>query len=199
MDGVTRPNGPAQHPGPLQQLARNAWQIVLGIAVASIVLGIIVLAWPNATLHVVGVLFGLYLLISGIAQVAAAFGTHAETSMRMLAFISGVLSILLGIFSLRGALESILLLALWIGIGLLFRGFSTLISATSDPDMPAGGWQVFAGLLGVIAGVVVLVAPVGSVTALAVLVGIWLLFMGIAETWTALQLRAEARRLPPGA
>jgi uncharacterized membrane protein HdeD (DUF308 family) len=198
MDGVTRENGAGPLAGPLAQLARNAWQLVLAIALASIVLGIVVLAWPHATLHVVGVLFGIYLLISGLAQVAASFGTHAETSMRVLAFVSGALSILLGIFALRGPLESILLLALWIGIGWLFRGFATLISATSDPDMPAGGWQIFAGLLGVIAGVVVLVAPVASVTALAVLVGIWLLFMGVAETWTALRLRAEARRLPPG-
>jgi len=195
---MTSRSGSGPVAGPLQQLAHSAWQIMMAIAVASFVLGLIVLTWPNATLHVVGVLFGLYLLISGIAQVAASFGTHAETSMRVLAFVSGALSILLGIFCLRGALESILLLALWIGISWLFRGFALLISATSDPEMPAGGWQIFAGLVIVIAGIVVLVAPLASIWALALLVGIWLLFTGVVDGWTALRLRAHAKQLPPG-
>ena len=186
-------------PGPLQQLAHSAWQILMAIAVASFVLGLIVLTWPHATLHVVGVIFGLYLLISGIAQVAASFGTHAETSMRVLAFVSGALSILLGIFCLRGPLESILLLALWIGISWLFRGFSLLISSTSDPEMPASGWQILAGLIIIIAGIVVLVSPLSSIWALALLVGIWLLFMGLVEGWTALRLRHEAKHRPTGA
>ena len=90
MDGMTSKSGTGPMPGPLQQLAHSAWQILMAIAVASFVLGLIVLTWPHATLHVVGVIFGLYLLISGIAQVAASFGTHAETSMRVLAFVSGV-------------------------------------------------------------------------------------------------------------
>jgi len=198
MDGMTSKSGAGPMPGPLQQLAHSAWQILLAIAVASFVLGLIVLTWPHATLHVVGVIFGLYLLISGIAQVAASFGTHAETSMRVLAFVSGALSILLGIFCLRGPLESILLLALWIGISWLFRGFSLLISSTSDPAMPASGWQIFAGLIIIIAGIVVLVSPLTSIWALALLVGIWLLFIGVVEGWTALKLRNEAKHLPAG-
>ncbi|HET9168339.1 MAG TPA: DUF308 domain-containing protein, partial [Actinospica sp.] len=116
-------------PGPLQQVARNAWQAVLMIGVAAIVFGVVALVWPHATLRVIGILFGIFLLVSGIMQLAAAFGTHAETSLRVLAFISGAISIMLGLFCFRGALESILLLAIWIGIGWIFRGVSQLAAA----------------------------------------------------------------------
>jgi uncharacterized membrane protein HdeD (DUF308 family) len=198
MNAATRENGAELLPGPLQQLARSAWQVVLVIGVASIVLGILVLAWPHASLAVVGVLFGIYLLVSGVLQLVAAFGTHTETSMRVLAFISGALSILLGLFCLRGALETILLLALWIGIGWLFRGIAMVVAAASDPHMPARGWQIFAGMVGAAAGVVVLITPVTSITVLTVLAGIWLLFMGVVETGTAIRIRAHAKQLPPG-
>jgi uncharacterized membrane protein HdeD (DUF308 family) len=198
MNAVTRDDGAELLPGPLQQVARSAWQVVLTIGVASIVLGIVVLSWPHATLSVVGVIFGIYLLVSGVLQLFAAFGTHAETSLRMLAFVSGAVSILLGLFCLRGALESILLLALWIGIGWLFRGIAMVVAAVSDPLMPARGWHVFAGMMGVIAGVVVLVTPEKSITVLTVLAGIWLLFMGVVETGTAIRIRAHAKQLPTG-
>jgi uncharacterized membrane protein HdeD (DUF308 family) len=185
-------------PGPLQQLARNAWQAVLLIGVCAVLLGIMVLAWPRATLVVVGVLFGLYLLVSGVMQLVAAFGTHAEASLRVLAFISGALSILLGVFCFRGALESILLLAIWIGIAWLFRGISQTAAAASDPAMPARGWQLFAGVIGILAGVVVLSSPLSSIHILTVFAGIWLIVTGVVEIATALRIRDHAGEIPPG-
>jgi len=184
-------------PGPLQQLARNAWQAVLLIGVAAVLLGIMALVWPHATLAVIGALFGIYLLVSGIMQLVAAFGTHLDASLRVLAFISGAISILLGLFCFRGAFESILLLAVWIGIAWLFRGIAQIAAASSDPAMPARGWQLLAGVVGVLAGVVVLASPFSSVHILTVFAGIWLLVTGVVEIATALRIRSHARQLPP--
>jgi len=185
-------------PGPLQQLARNAWQAVLLIGVCAIVLGFVALVWPHATLLALGVLFGLYLLVSGVLQLVAAFGTHTETSLRVLAFISGALSILLGLFCLRRALESVLLLAIWIGIAWLFRGIAQTAAAASDPAMPARGWQLFAGVVGILAGVVVLSSPLTSIWLLTLYCGIWLLVTGVVEIATALRIRSHAKQIPAG-
>ena len=184
--------------GPLRQLARGAWQVVLLLGVLSVLLGIAVLAWPKATLVVVGALFGAYLVVSGVLQLVAAFGTHAAASMRVLGFISGTVTLLLGLFCFRGALESILLLALWIGIAWLFRGIAQTAAAASDEAMPARGWQIFAGIVSAIAGVVLMVSPLRSITVLTVFGGCWLIVMGLVELGTALQLRRHAKTLPPG-
>lgn len=185
-------------PGPLQTLARGAWQAVLVIGLCAVVLGVVALAWPHATLAVVGVVFGIYLLVSGILQLVAAFGTHTDTSLRVLAFISGAISIALGVFCFRGRLESILLLAIWIGIAWLFRGISQLAAASSDPRMPARGWQIFAAVVGIIAGIVVLSSPLTSIRVLVLFAGIWLLVTGVVEIATALRIRRHARQLPQG-
>ncbi|MGW1926816.1 HdeD family acid-resistance protein, partial [Streptomyces massasporeus] len=134
-------------PGPLSMLAGAAWQALLFAGIASLVLGIIVLAWPEASLFVAGLLFGLFLLFSGVMQLVAAFGTHTTTALRVMAFISGALSILLGLLCFRGATQSILLLALWIGIGWLFRGITETLAAASDATMPARGWHIFLGIV----------------------------------------------------
>ncbi|SEB91265.1 HdeD family acid-resistance protein [Streptomyces sp. TLI_105] len=186
-------------PGPLGLLAGFAWQALLVAGLVSLVLGVMVLAWPEATLRVVGVLFGLYLLLSGVTQLVAAFGTHATTALRVMAFISGAISILLGLFCFRGATQSTLLLALWIGIGWLFRGITQTVAAASDPAMPARGWQIFLGVVSALAGVVLIVSPLESATVLTVLGGVWLLVVGAVELITAVMVRARAKDLPPGA
>ncbi|WP_329619879.1 HdeD family acid-resistance protein [Streptomyces sp. NBC_01255] len=195
-------DGPARHdvpPGPLGALAGAAWQALLVAGLVSVVLGILVLVWPDASLRVAGVLFGLYLLFSGVMQLVAAFGTHATTALRVMAFISGALSILLGLFCFRGAMQSTLLLALWIGIGWLFRGITQTVAAASDPAMPARGWQIFLGVVSAVAGVVLIVSPLESARVLTVLAGVWLIVVGLVELVTAFVIRSRAKDLPQGA
>ncbi|MFI8234627.1 HdeD family acid-resistance protein [Streptomyces sp. NPDC085900] len=182
--------------GPLHALSRAAWQVVLLTGVASLVLGVLVLVWPGASLLAAGVLFGLYLLISGVFQLIAAFGTHRSTSLRVLAFISGALSILLGLFCLRGPMRSILLLALWIGIGWLIRGITQTLAAASDKEMPARGWQIFLGVVTFVAGIVLIDSPFESVAVLTLVGGIWLVAVGIVEIITAVRIRGRARQVP---
>ncbi|MFC3573350.1 HdeD family acid-resistance protein [Streptomyces yaanensis] len=182
--------------GLLHLLARTAWQVVLATGVASLILGILVLVWPGPSLRAAGVLFGLYLVVSGVLQLASAFGTHKATSLRVLAFISGALSILLGLFCFRGPMESVLLLALWIGIGWLFRGIAQTMAAAHDPAVPARGWQIFLGILTFVAGVVLIISPFTSITVLTLVAGWWLLVVGVVEIITAIRIRSRAERLP---
>src|ERR1700722_15377940 len=100
--------------GPLHQLARSTWQLSLFIGVLGVALGVIVLAWPGKTLVVAGVLFGIYLVVSGIGYIFAAFGAPTGAGMKLLTFITGALSVVLGIFCFRDKFESIALLGVWI-------------------------------------------------------------------------------------
>ncbi len=54
--------------GPLHQIARSAWQLLLLTGILAATLGVVVLAWPNKTLVVVGFLFGIYLVVSGFGS-----------------------------------------------------------------------------------------------------------------------------------
>ncbi|MFP3989836.1 HdeD family acid-resistance protein [Streptomyces sp. E11-3] len=197
---MSRTAAPPQSPptGPLGRLAHSAWQAVLFAGVATLLLGVLILVWPSASLVVAGVLFGLYLVVSGILQLVAAFGTHVSTALRVMAFISGVLSILLGLFCFRGAMQSILLLALWIGIGWLFRGITQTLAAASDPAMPARGWQAALGVISALGGVVLIASPLESVAVLTLLCGLWLVALGAMEIVTGLQVRGRAKDIPPG-
>ncbi|WP_421108380.1 HdeD family acid-resistance protein [Streptomyces sp. NEAU-S77] len=187
-----RPTGPeGPFTGLLGTLSDAAWQVLLTAGLAAIVLGLLVLVWPAATLAVVGALFGVYLLISGIFQLVGAFGAHTPQSMRVLGFVSGAVSVFLGLLCFRGPAQSVLLLALWIGFAWLLRGVMHTITAVQDEGIPARGWQIFLGVVSALAGIVLIVSPFGSIAALTLVTGVWLIVLGIIEVIHGIQLRTR--------
>jgi uncharacterized membrane protein HdeD (DUF308 family) len=184
--------------GPLRQLARNSWQLLLLIGITAVVLGVIVLYWPGKTLLVAGVLFGIYLVVSGIGYMIAAFGTHAGAAMRVLAFLTGAVSLVLGFFCFRDRLESILLLALWIGISWVFRGVTLLATALSFDKLPGRGWQILAGAIIIIGGGVMIIYPYDSIAVLTLVAGCWLIAIGIVDVISALQVRHRLKKVESG-
>ncbi|MFD5659236.1 HdeD family acid-resistance protein [Streptomyces hirsutus] len=188
----------ASRGGGLAALANAGWQLLLTTGLAAIALGVVVLAWPAETLRVVGVLFGIYLLVTGVFQLAAAFGTHVPGHLRALHFLTGALSVLLGLICFRGTLQSILLLALWIGFSWLLRGTMMTVTAASAPDTPARGWMLFTGIIGMLAGIVLIVSPFASIGALTLTAGIMAIVLGVIEVFHAIKMRIEVGRLAPG-
>lgn len=174
-------------------LANAAWQLNAVAGVAAVVLGVLVLVWPGETLVIVGALFGIYLLVSGLFQLTGAFGHHVPGHLRALGLLSGALSILLGLICFRGPMESLLLLAIWIGFGWLLRGITQIVTAVSSDGMPGRGWVIFFGVIGVIAGIVLITSPITSLATLALLAGIWLIVLGVMEVVHSVQLRVRMK------
>jgi uncharacterized membrane protein HdeD (DUF308 family) len=175
--------------GPLHQLARSAWQTLLLIGILAVALGVIVLAWPGPTWVVAGILFGIYLVASGFGYMVAAFATHTGPAMKVLEFLTGAVSLVLGFFCFRNVYDSIVFLAIWIGISWLFRGATLLTSALALDHLPGRGWQAFVGVVTVIGGGVLIVSPISSVPILTLVAGYWLIAIGVVEVINAWQVR----------
>ncbi|MFJ8096941.1 HdeD family acid-resistance protein [Streptomyces griseofuscus] len=200
--GPVPPRGTDLQEGPLAEgasaLANMGWQILLTMGLATIALGVIALVWPGETLRVVGILFGVYLLATGVFQLAAAFGTHVPGHLRVLHFITGAVSILLGLICFRGTLQSLLLLALWIGFSWLLRGTLETAAAASAPAMPGRGWHVAFGIISALAGIVMIVMPFASIATLTLVVGVMAIILGLTEVVRAIRTRVEIGQLASG-
>jgi len=168
------------------------WKLVAGVL--TIVVGAIVLAWPGPSILVASTLFGVYLLVSGFAELFMAFTLPRAAGTRGMLFISGALSVVLAILSFRhfGDGYAVLLLSLWIGIGFIFQGVSGVAAGASDSELPGRGWYVVAGIISVLAGLVVLVWPFDSIAVLTLAAGICLVIIGITQIVQALQTRKHA-------
>ena len=178
-------------------LESKLWKFAMTWGVLTVAMGALILAWPGISILVASTLFGVYLLLAGFAGVAMAFTLPESAGMRVLLFISGVLSVILAIFCFRnfGDPYPILLLSIWIGVGFIVQGFSVVALAISYKELPARGWYAVLGVVSVIAGAVVLVWPWDSIVVLTVVTGVWLVVMGIIEIVRGFQMRNDSKTL----
>jgi len=165
------------------------WKSTLVSGILSLILGGLMVAWPRITILVAAVLFGIYLLVTGIAQVAFAFGLHVSAGSRILLFISGALALILALLVFRQFSNAVWLLAIWIAIGFIFRGVATIVSAFTHPAPPGRVWAIILGVISLIAGVIVLESPIRSLHILAIVVGAWFIVIGVFEIIASLGFR----------
>jgi uncharacterized membrane protein HdeD (DUF308 family) len=176
-------------------LESRLWKFAMTGGALSAVLGGLILAWPGTSLLVASTLFGVYLLVSGFAGVAMAFTLPESAGMRVMLFISGVLSVILAVLCLRnfGNPYPVLLLSIWIGVSFIVQGFSIVAVAISYKALPSRGWYGFLGVLSVIAGAVVLAWPWDSIAVLTLYAGILLVVMGIAQIVQGFVMRNDSK------
>jgi uncharacterized membrane protein HdeD (DUF308 family) len=178
--------------GALEALGRN-WWLLLFFGVISIVVGIFCVMQPVDAVETLSWLFAIWLIVTGIFEIVRAFGSQITGGMRALLIITGALSLILGFIALRSVMDDEFLLAGWIlaifiGISFLFRGFAILFMGIEGKGQPGRGWNIFAGIVIIIGGMFILTVP-ASIIALAWVVGIWLIVMGIFEIISSFMVR----------
>ncbi|MFE5191415.1 HdeD family acid-resistance protein [Streptomyces sp. NPDC056628] len=209
---MTMSRGPAPHtgsdplaggtvPSPDQQTERllaalgGSWKWLLASAVATLVPGAVALAWPDATLYVLAVIIGLYLLVTGAFRfVASLERAHGD---RYLELLAAVLFVLAGVLCLRHPLQTVAALSLIVGAVWVVTGMLTAWTALALKGVPHRGVVLGAAGLGIVAGVVVLALPGESAVVLTRLLGLWLVLLGLAELGVAFAWRAALRRALP--
>jgi uncharacterized membrane protein HdeD (DUF308 family) len=176
------------------QLARSA-SGVIGFGVVSLVAGVVVLAWPGVTLVAIAVIFGLAIIIAGIFRIVAAFSAEEiRSGGRVLLALLGIVSILVGILCLRNPFQTVGVLVLLLGLYWVVAGILEIVHAAGARDMPARGWAIAAGLLSLVAGIVVLAFTAASAVVLVWLVGLELVIYGGIAVGRGVQLRQRAHR-----
>jgi uncharacterized membrane protein HdeD (DUF308 family) len=153
----------------------------IALGVICLVLGLVALIWPEATLLVVAVLFGLQLITAGVVRVIAAIALKTLPGWwRAVSGILGVLTLIAGIVFLFRPSTSLIVLAIVLAIGWIIDGVSELVSAFAVPRRPSERiLRIAFGVLSIIAAIVVLIFPGGSLVLLARIGGVILILFGV--------------------
>jgi uncharacterized membrane protein HdeD (DUF308 family) len=167
--------------------AASGWQATLLLGVVTLILGLIVTFHPTGSLNVIAVLLGVLLIISGLFHLVRVFGSNE--SHRVWQGIAGLLLIVIGVVLIRHLNLTVAFIGLIIGVSWIVQGVAALIVSFAGDSREGRGWWIFFGIISVIGGIVITAVPVESVTALAVLVGIWFIVQGLFEIIGGFMLR----------
>jgi len=163
----------------MQQMISNVRTMFLVRGIAAILFGILTFVWPNLTLSVLVLLFGVFAVISGITAVVAALRNRGEEGWGLLLF-EGILGILAGVVALVWpnitALAFLYLLAAWA----IITGIMELVAPLAFP-MRGGraALMVLAGLASIVFGILIAAQPSSGLLAVVWLIGVYAIVFGV--------------------
>lgn len=168
----------------LSKSAVNTVRTALGVSgVIALIIGLFITFWPKDAAGVLTVLLAIYFLIAGLAYVGLGiFSKGISGGARALDLILGVLFVIGAVVAFANIQAAAALLAAVLGIivGILWI-VEGVIALVQSGDASSRGWAIFFGILGVIAGIVLLFAPVWGFAVLFVITGISLIVLGIVQ------------------
>ncbi len=172
------------------------WWLALLIGVLSIVAGVIVILKPSNSLSTLAVIFGIFILIDGIFEIAGAI--LGDTESRGLLAVIGTLSVIAGVLLIRHPLGGVRAVALLLGIWLIAAGVVRLISAFAFAGDRV--WRIIVALVLGVFGIVIVSAPHIGYATLALIAGICFICYGIgmlAVGWAMHRIRQEGAAIEP--
>ena len=167
-----------------REIARRFWGLLVALGVVALVFGLVVLANIWASVHLVAVFAGLFLLFAGVMQLVSRSTGRSRTGR----IFAGLLAIVAGIVLIAWPGASVKTVAVVVGVSFLIWGAAVAIAALVDRGEGSGVVASFGALLAVV-GVIFIVWPGPTVTILMVLVGASAILFGISCIAQGLALR----------
>jgi uncharacterized membrane protein HdeD (DUF308 family) len=175
------------------QLATQLWSLAIAQGVLAVLFGIASLFWPGATLVLLVILFGIFVLVWGIVDLIRSLVTIGKNNTWWLEMLFSILVIGLGVFLLRNTLVSIGVFITLVGFTFVLRGVIDLLTAffSKEKDVAEARSLYFVtGLLGLVAGIIVLSQPVASGLAFIWIVGLYAVLQGALTIAISLRVRS---------
>jgi len=167
----------------------KTWWLFAIVGLLSVIAGVIILE-VDWTLKHLALFVGIVFIIRGIFDVAT---PPVDGAPRTWAWVTGAVNIGLGVAILAWPEPTLRVIAALIGIWLLISGVVLIVGAVANHStLPLWGVTLFAGIVSSVLGIWCLRRPGQTLTVIVVLVGIWLIVVGVLELVAAF----EVKRLP---
>ena len=167
------------------QITKMRWMLGLH-GLASVVFGVMILAWPGISVYALTIVFGAYTLATGIVELGTAFTAQGREERGWL-ILRGILGITVGV--LVFAWPGISALALLYVIGAYAVGLGILFVAASF-RLPLDGRDSasmsLTGIVAIVFGIVIFAKPGAGALAVLALIAAFALVTGIGELVVAI-------------
>jgi uncharacterized membrane protein HdeD (DUF308 family) len=172
---------------------RSYWWLFLIRGLFGIALGVFALIFPGATLAVAVLLIGAYLIVDGVVAIWKSFSVLRSDAHWWVLLIEGILGVVVGLAIFTWPGLSALTLAYLVGYWAIITGVLAIVTAFRVRAHVPGEWlYVLFGVVSVVFGFVVLLAPATGLIYIVLMIAIYGFVIGA----TMIALAFRARSLP---
>jgi uncharacterized membrane protein HdeD (DUF308 family) len=183
---------------PMAGISKLSWTVVLGLGAGLLILGILMMVYPEPTLTIVVWLIGAAALFFGIFAVISFFTAKAEEK-NLGWLMLGLVGIAFGIIILVYPDMTVkFLMFLW-GLWLIITGIVMLFAGLMAKDMKDTRWlMVLGGILSLVVGSIFVLNPYDGAVVLIWVIGLFTLIYGIIFVVLGIRLHsAESKAAVP--
>lgn len=161
------------------------WWVILLRGILFILLGIYMISQPASGYAALGFLFGLFILLTGIAELLRVVGDHSESGRAWHLFL-GIVDLIVGIVFVTHIIASADVLRVIVGLYFLFRGISLL----SYSHFRGRSWPlILGGAITAVFGLFIIFNALFGAITIIVLTAIAFIIMGFFNVWLGLHMR----------
>ena len=191
MSAIDRQPGIGLGSAMVHALAKNWWMLLLR-GIAAIIFGVLAFAWPGMTLLTLIVFYGAFALIDGVLAIVAAITGGAPAPRWWLA-VAGLLGVATGLlmFMMPG-LTAFVLLYFIAGWAIATGVFQIIGAIKLRKEIDNEWFLILGGIVSVLFGVGVMMAPGAGALALIWVIGTYAIFTGVMFVALAFRLKRHA-------
>jgi uncharacterized membrane protein HdeD (DUF308 family) len=171
-------------------MAKDWWLLALR-GLFGVIFGIVALAMPVATILALVLLFSAYMLVDGCFALVTAVRAMWRHDSWGMPLIHGILNLVTGAIAFLWpgitVVAFVLLLAAWS----IVSGGLMLVAAYNVEGRHGRGWLIFGGIISLLYGILMVIAPLIGAIVLTWWLGAYSLVFGIALIVLAFRLRSQ--------
>lgn len=159
---------------------RYAW-LLLVVGILSLLAGFWVVANPGMTLAGIGTAVAIFFLVDGIVNVVQYFTNEYRSGWNL---FNGIITALLALLLLTDGFGArTLFMSTMIAFWVLFSGITRLMMSfdVKKIDRSAGSILMWTGILGILAGTLMMMTPLFTVLMVSYMIGFTFIYQGIAS------------------
>ena len=177
----------------MKELFNKVTTSIIISSVIAFIIGLVMAVMPNASLEAMAIVFGVYMIVHGIALIAMDFAEH-NLYVPFYGIATGILSIIAGliIVAMPNALATIFTIAL--GIWIILSSVNIISIAITVRKGVKNWWMwLLLGVIDLICGVIILFNPFASSISIVMLGGIIIMIHSVINTVDMVMVRKDVK------
>jgi uncharacterized membrane protein HdeD (DUF308 family) len=173
-------------------LVANWWAVALR-GVFAILFGLLALLVPGATISVLVLLYAAYMLADGALAIVAAIRAASHHERWGLLVLEGIIDIIAGLVAFVWPAITVLVFVFLLAVWAVVTGALLLAAAFRLDTYHGRWWMALGGVLSIVWGVLLFMAPAAGAVVLTWWLGAYSLLFGILLLVLAFNLRSRRR------
>jgi uncharacterized membrane protein HdeD (DUF308 family) len=184
------------HEAMIAVLAKNWWAVGIR-GVIGILFGLVALFLPGATMLSLVLVFAAYAFVDGVFAIVSAVRAARERERWGYLLLEGIVDIAAAAVAVFWPGITVVAFVFVVAFWAIFTGVLELMAAFRLDFIDGRGWLIFGGIVSVLYGVLLIVAPMIGAVVLTWWLGAYALVFGVCLVVLAFKLRARLENLNP--